>query len=82
MRKIFTLLIVAILATATSWAAEYTITFGNKATGATSIGTSVKATTAITGGLRLCDSKAFHRKQGNLLLRRRLRRRKGECSFR
>lgn len=30
MRKIFTLLIVAILATATSWAAEYTITFGNK----------------------------------------------------
>ena len=31
MRKIFTLLIVAILATATSWAAQYTITFGNKA---------------------------------------------------
>lgn len=40
MRKIFTLLIVAILATATSWAAEYTITFGNKATGATTIAAS------------------------------------------
>lgn len=59
MRKIFTLLIVAILATATSWAAEYTITFGNKATGATSIGTSVKATTAITGGLDYVTAKPF-----------------------
>lgn len=59
MRKIFTLLIVAILATVTSWAAEYTITFGNKATGATSIGTSVKATTAITGGLDYVTAKPF-----------------------
>ena len=49
----------AILATATSWAAEYTITFGNKATGATSIGTSVKATTAITGGLDYVTAKPF-----------------------
>ena len=45
MRKIFTLLIVAILATATSWAAEYTITFGNKATRATTIEASLKAST-------------------------------------
>lgn len=51
MRKIFTLLIVAILATATSWAAEYTITFGNKAGSATQIQESLKASTAITGGL-------------------------------
>lgn len=60
MRKIFTLLIVAILATATSWAAEYTITFGNKATQPTELLASVKASTAITGGLRLCNCKAFH----------------------
>ena len=59
MRKIFTLLIVAILATATSWAAEYTITFGNKATGATQIQASLKASTAITGGLDYVTAKPF-----------------------
>ena len=59
MRKIFTLLIVAILATATSWAAEYTITFGNKATGATQIQASLKASTAITGGLDYVTANPF-----------------------
>lgn len=59
MRKIFTLLIVAILATATSWAAEYTITFGNKATNPTEIQASVKASTAITGGLDYVTAKPF-----------------------
>ena len=59
MRKIFTLLIVAILATATSWAAEYTITFGNKATNPTEIQASVKAATAITGGLDYVTTKPF-----------------------
>ena len=59
MRKIFTLLIVAILATATSWAAEYTITFGNKATQPTELLASVKASTAITGGLDYVTAKPF-----------------------
>lgn len=59
MRKIFTLLIVAILATATSWAAEYTITFGNKAGGATQIQESLKASTAITGGLNYVTANPF-----------------------
>ena len=59
MRKIFTLLIVAILATATSWAAEYTITFGNKAGGATQIQASLKASTAITGGLDYVTANPF-----------------------
>ncbi len=59
MRKIFTLLIVAILATATSWAAEYTITFGNKATRATTIEASLKASTVITGGLDYVTAKPF-----------------------
>ncbi len=59
MRKIFTLLIVAILATATSWAAEYTITFGNKAGGATQIQESLKASTAITGGLDYVTANPF-----------------------
>lgn len=59
MRKIFTLLIVAILATATSWAAEYTITFGNKAGGATQIQASLKAPTAITGGLDYVTANPF-----------------------
>ena len=59
MRKIFTLLIVAILATATSWAAEYTITFGNKATRATTIEASLKASTVIKGGLDYVTAKPF-----------------------
>ena len=59
MRKIFTLLIVAILATATSWAAEYTITFGNKAGGATQIQASLKASTAITGGKDYVTANPF-----------------------
>ena len=59
MRKIFTLLIVAILATATSWAAEYTITFGNKATQPTELLASVKASEAITGGLDYVTAKPF-----------------------
>ena len=59
MRKIFTLLIVAILATATSWAAEYTITFGNKAGSATQIQESLKASTAITGGLDYVTANPF-----------------------
>lgn len=59
MRKIFTLLIVAILATATSWAAEYTITFGNKATQPMELLASVKASTAITGGLDYVTAKPF-----------------------
>lgn len=59
MRKIFTLLIVAILATATSWAAEYTITFGNKATQPTELLASVKATAAITGGLDYVTATPF-----------------------
>ncbi|MDY5009225.1 MAG: hypothetical protein SO055_01270, partial [Sodaliphilus sp.] len=59
MRKIFTLLIVAILATATSWAAEYTITFGNKAGSATQIQASLKASTAITGGLDYVTANPF-----------------------
>lgn len=59
MRKIFTLLIVAILATATSWAAEYTITFGNKATNPTEIQASVNASTAITGGLDYVTANPF-----------------------
>ena len=59
MRKIFTLLIVAILATATSWAAEYTITFGNKATQPTELLASVKASTAITGGLDYVTANPF-----------------------
>lgn len=59
MRKIFTLLIVAILATATSWAAEYTITFGNKAANPTELQASVKASTAITGGLDYVTAKPF-----------------------
>lgn len=59
MRKIFTLLIVAILATATSWAAEYTITFGNKAANPTQIQASLKASTAITGGLDYVTAKPF-----------------------
>lgn len=59
MRKIFTLLIVAILATATSWAAQYTITFGNKAKNPTEIQASVKASTAITGGLDYVTAKPF-----------------------
>ena len=59
MRKIFTLLIVAILATATSWAAEYTITFGNKATNPTEIQASVKASKAITGGLDYVTANPF-----------------------
>ncbi len=49
----------AIIATATSWAAEYTITFGNKATGATQIQASLKASTAITGGLDYVTAKPF-----------------------
>lgn len=59
MRKIFTLLIVAILATATSWTAEYTITFGNKATQPTELLASVKASEAITGGLDYVTAKPF-----------------------
>ena len=59
MRKIFTLLIVAILATATSWAAEKTITFGNKATRATTIEASLKASTVIKGGLDYVTAKPF-----------------------
>ena len=59
MRKIFTLLIVAILATATSWAAQYTITFGNKATRATTIEASLKASTVIKGGLDYVTAKPF-----------------------
>ena len=59
MRKIFTLLIVAILATATSWAAQYTITFGNKAKNPTEIQASVKASTAITWGLDYVTAKPF-----------------------
>lgn len=59
MRKIFTLLIVAILVTATSWAAEYTITFGNKAGSATQIQESLKASTAITGGLDYVTANPF-----------------------
>lgn len=59
MRKIFTLLIVAILATATSWAAEYTITFGNKATRATTIEASLKASTVFKGGLDYVTAKPF-----------------------
>lgn len=59
MRKIFTLLIVAILATATSWAAEYTITFGNEATNPTEIQASVKAFKAITGGLDYVTANPF-----------------------
>ena len=49
----------AILATATSWAAEYTITFGNKATQPTELLASVKASTAITGGLDYVTAKPF-----------------------
>ena len=49
----------AILATATSWAAEYTITFGNKAGGATQIQASLKASTAITGGLDYVTANPF-----------------------
>ena len=49
----------AILATATSWAAEYTITFGNKATKQTKIQASLKASTAITGGLDYVTAKPF-----------------------
>ena len=59
MRKIFTLLIVAILATATSWAAEYTITFGNGAKNPVQIQASLKASTAITGGLDYVTAKPF-----------------------
>lgn len=59
MRKIFTLLIVAILATTTSWAAEKTITFGNKATRATTIEASLKASTVIKGGLDYVTAKPF-----------------------
>ncbi len=49
----------AILATATSWAAEYTITFGNKAGGATQIQASLKASTAITGGKDYVTANPF-----------------------
>lgn len=49
----------AILATATSWAAEYTITFGNKAANPTQIQASLKASTAITGGLDYVTAKPF-----------------------
>lgn len=49
----------AILATATSWAAEYTITFGNKAGSATQIQASLKASTAITGGLDYVTANPF-----------------------
>lgn len=49
----------AILATATSWAAEYTITFGNKAANPTELQASVKASTAITGGLDYVTAKPF-----------------------
>lgn len=59
MRKIFTLLIVAILATATSWAAEYTITFGNGAKNPVQIQASLKASTAITGGLDYVTANPF-----------------------
>ena len=59
MRKIFTLLIVAILATATSWAAQYTITFGNGAKNPVQIQASLKASTAITGGLDYVTAKPF-----------------------
>ena len=65
MRKIFTLLIVAILATATSWAAEYTITFGNKATRATTIEASLKASTVIKGGLDYVTTKPFTVNKGS-----------------
>ena len=59
MRTIFTLLIVAILATATSWAAQYTITFGNGAKNPVQIQASLKASTAITGGLDYVTAKPF-----------------------
>ena len=49
----------AILATATSWAAEKTITFGNKATRATTIEASLKASTVIKGGLDYVTAKPF-----------------------
>ncbi len=64
MRKLLTLLIVAILATTTASAADYTIVFGNAVKSVTAISSSIKSTSAIKSGTEYLTASPFSVKSG------------------